>query len=434
MSSFWCEQAAVAGNIVRGLRIEVLDGVITALAGGSERHGADTILAGLVLPGFANGHSHAFHRALRARTHANGGTFWTWREEMYRVANVLDPDTYLELATAVFAEMVLAGYTVVGEFHYLHHRPDGSPYENATAMEDAIVEAARRAGIRLTLLDTLYLAGGINKPLEQTQRRFSDGSVDQWAARRDAVKFGPLARAGAAIHSVRAVPRDLLESVAALSQHLPLHAHVSEQVAENTDTVDAYNSTPTALLAKANILGPRFTAVHGTHLARTDIELLGASGSTVCFCPTTERDLADGIGPAPLLYDAGASLSLGSDQNAVIDPFEEIRGLEMNNRLASGERGRFTPNQLLTAATEAGYTSLGWNGGRLEVGTVCDLVSIAMTSPRTAGAAVEQAWLTATSADVKTVVIGGEVKVAEGRHRLGDVGKLLGIAIGGLQR
>ncbi|MDQ1542841.1 MAG: hypothetical protein QOK08_479 [Actinomycetota bacterium] len=429
MSSFWCGQAVIGGAVARSVRIEESNGSITAVVSGAVRRDGDLTLPGLVLPGLANGHSHAFHRALRGRTHADGGTFWTWREEMYRVANALDPESYLELATAVFAEMVLAGYTVVGEFHYLHHRPDGSRYENATAMEDAVVAAASAAGIRLTLLDTLYLAGGAGLPLEPAQRRFSDDTVARWAQRRDAVRFGPLARGGAAIHSVRAVPPELFAAIRDVTGGLPLHAHVSEQRAENEDAQSAFGATPTAVFADAGLLGPSFTAVHGTHLSDADIQLLGSSRSTVCFCPTTERDLADGIGPAGALVNSGARLSLGSDQNAVIDPFEEIRGLEMDERLATGERGRFTPVQLLTAASAHGYASLGWDGGRIEVGTVCDLVAVDLGSPRTAGVAADQAWLAATSGDVTTVVVGGVVRVSEGRHGLGDVGALLGTVI-----
>jgi formiminoglutamate deiminase len=435
MTAFWCERAVVGDAVLPSVRIEEKDGVISAVAAYTEPRDTDTPLAGLVLPGLANGHSHAFHRALRGRTHADGGTFWTWREKMYRVANALDPDNYYELATAVFAEMVLAGYTVVGEFHYVHHRPDGRPYENATAMEDAVVAAAARAGIRLTLLDTLYLQGGLDGtgrivPLSNEQFRFTDGTVERWSDRREAARFGPLARAGAAIHSVRAVPPSLFGQIREATRGIPLHAHVSEQPAENVAVQAAFGATPTALFAEADLLGESFTAVHGTHLSDADIRLLGASRSTVCFCPTTERDLADGIGPATALRDAGARISLGSDQNAVIDPFEELRGLEMDDRLASGERGRFTPAQLLTAATSDGYASLGWDGGRIEVGAVCDLVAIAMATPRTAGAAPAQAWLAASSADVKTVIVGGVIQVDAGRHTLGDIGELLDTAIG----
>ena len=428
MTSYWCERAVVDGQILDSVRIDEEDGVITSVQAGD--HEADaTVLPGLVLPGFANGHSHLFHRALRGRTHGVGGTFWTWREEMYRAAAALDPDSYRELAIAVFAEMVLAGYTVVGEFHYLHHQPDGSPYATPTAMEDAVVEAASVAGIRLTLLDTLYLAGGTGKALLPEQLRFSDGSIEAWVARRDAVVFGPLARSGAAIHSVRAVPAALLREAAKLSRDRPLHAHVSEQVAENEEVIAAHGGTPTELLAASDVLGQNFTAVHGTHLTEHDIQLLADSHSTICFCPTTERDLADGIGPAINLRNAGATLSLGSDQNAVIDPFEELRGLEMDERLDSGQRGRFTPMELLEVATSAGYASLGWDGGRIQAGAVCDLVAVSLSTPRTAGARPEQAWLAATASDITDVIVGGEVRVRDGDHLLGDVGALLIAAI-----
>ena len=428
MTVFWCERAVVDGQVLASVRIEEQGGVITSVEEGDCEADA-IVLPGLVLPGFANGHSHLFHRALRGRTHGGGGTFWTWREEMYRAATALDPDSYRELATAVFAEMVLAGYTVVGEFHYLHHQPDGSPYATPTAMEDAVVEAASIAGIRLTLLDTLYLAGGTGSALQSEQRRFSDGSIAAWVTRRDAVVFGPLARSGAAIHSVRAVPAVLLREAATLSRDRPLHAHVSEQRAENDEAIAAHGGTPTELLAASKVLGPNFTAVHGTHLTEHDIQLLADSHSTVCFCPSTERDLADGIGPATALRDAGATLSLGSDQNAIVDPFEELRGLEMDERLDSGQRGRFTPMELLEAATSAGYASLGWDGGRLQAGAVCDLVAVSLSTPRTAGARPEQAWFAATASDITDVIVGGEARVRDGHHLLGDVGALLSAAI-----
>jgi formiminoglutamate deiminase len=430
VSSFWCERAVIDGSVADGVTITEADGSIVSVEIGIRAAPDSMVLNGLTLPGLANGHSHAFHRALRGRTHADGGTFWTWREQMYRVATVLDPESYFELATAVFAEMVLAGYTVVGEFHYLHRQPDGSAYGNSTAMEDAVVAAAGRAGIRLTLLDTLYLAGGIDRELEPSQRRFSDGSIAEWVSRRDSVRFGETSRGGAAIHSARAVRPELFAAFRDASTGMPLHAHVSEQVAENDAALAAYGATPTALFARADLLGPHFTAVHATHLSDEDIHLLGASESLVCFCPTTERDLADGIGPSSALREAGALLTLGSDQNAVIDPFEELRGLEMDERLASGERGRFTPAQLLAAASANGYRSLGWQGGSIAVGSLCDLVTVGMSSPRTAGTAADQAWLAATSADVTAVVVNGEVRVQGGRHELGDVGALLADSIG----
>ncbi|HAM26513.1 MAG TPA: formimidoylglutamate deiminase [Microbacteriaceae bacterium] len=434
MTSFWCENAIVGGLPRSSVRVEETRGMIDRVELDAAPRDRDERLMGLVLPGLANAHSHAFHRALRGRTHGGGGTFWSWRELMYRVADRLDPENYLELATAVFAEMALAGVTVVGEFHYLHRRPGGEPYERGTAMEDAVLAAAARVGIRITLLDALYLHGGLSEagetlPLSPTQRRFSDGSLEAWASRRAELRGGQLARIGAAIHSVRAVDPGILPAFRELTDGVPVHAHVSEQSAENAQALAAWGRTPTELLAEAGLLGPRFTAVHGTHLSDRDIGLLGDSRSTVCFCPTTERDLADGIGPASALFAAGARLSLGSDQHAVIDPFEELRGLEMNDRLATGERGRFSPAELLDAASAAGYESLGWEGGHLAVGALCDLVAVATDSPRTAGAALDELWLASTSADVTTVVIGGRVIVANGRHHLGSVGELLGSAV-----
>jgi cytosine/adenosine deaminase-related metal-dependent hydrolase len=201
----------------------------------------------------------------------------------------------------------------------------------------------------------------------------------------------------------------------------PLHAHVSEQSAENAWAVAKFGRTPVELFADAGLLGENFTAVHATHLTSSDVRLL--SGSRVCFCPTTERDLADGIGPALGLHSAGAMLCLGSDQHAVIDPFEELRGLELNERLASGERGRFTPSQLTDIATANGYASLGWSGGHLEPGQLCDFVVVDAGSVRTAGA--EQLGFAATSADVTHVVVGGKLVVREREHALGDIGARL---------
>jgi formiminoglutamate deiminase len=435
VSAFWCEAAIVGGGVERSVRIEEADGVITAVEPTSQARPGDIPLVGLTLPGLANGHSHAFHRALRGRTHGDGGTFWTWRERMYEVAAQLEPAQYEKLATAVFAEMLLAGYTVVGEFHYVHHRTYGTSYPNGAEMEQAIVAAAAAAGIRLTLLDTIYLGDGVgDSPLSDAQRRFSDVTVEAWAERRDSIEVGRLARIGAAIHSVRAVPPTLFAEIGAASVGLPLHAHVSEQPAENAASLHDTGNTPTELFAKAGLLGPEFTVVHGTHLSATDIALLGETRSNVCFTPTTERDLADGVGPATALRASGALLTLGSDQNAVIDPFEEIRGLEMNARLASGVRGRFAPAELLAIASTNGYSSLGWNGGRIEVGALCDLVVVATSTPRTAGTDAEQLWLAATAADVTEVIVGGITRVSAGGYLAGNVGTMLDDAIGRLDR
>jgi len=432
----WFAGAAwFAGGVARDVRMTVEDGRFTRVEVGVAAAPGDARLPGLVLPGFANAHSHAFHRALRGRTHDGGSTFWTWRERMYAVAARLDPDTYLALARATFAEMALAGVSSVGEFHYLHHAPGAAPYADPHAMGRALIEAARQAGIRLTLLDTCYLAGGLTAhghvPLAPEQLRFSDGSAAAWKQRVDALGgLPPHARAGVAIHSVRAVPRADLPVVVQAARSRPLHVHLSEQPAENEACLAAYGLSPTALLDDAGALGPGTTAVHATHLSAADIALLGASGTTACLCPTTERDLADGIGPARRLLDAGSPLALGSDQHAVVDLLEEARALEMDERLASRQRGRLPVAALVEALTSAGQRSIGWDdAGRIEVGARADLVALRLDTVRTAGTAPEQAILAATAADVDSVLVDGAVVVDGGRHVLGDVAALLAEAI-----
>ncbi|QIM22626.1 formimidoylglutamate deiminase [Phycicoccus sp. HDW14] len=441
MSTYWCEHAVLPGGARRHVRVVTDRGRIVEVIAESAIEPGDVVLHGLVLPGLANAHSHAFHRALRGRTHGEEGNFWTWRDGMYALADHLDPDSYRRLATAVFAEMVLAGYTAVGEFHYLHHGPSGRPYDDPNAMGAALVEAAAAAGIRLTLLDTVYLAGGLtgsgHLPLDEVQQRFSDGSAEAWIERVSGLRPGLGWRVGAAVHSVRAVPCDDLALVGdtARREQWPLHAHLSEQPGENLACEAFYGRTPARVLADEGLLGGTTSLVHATHLTDDDVALLGGAGSCAVFCPTTERDLADGIGPARALAEAGARLAVGSDQHAVVDPFEEVRGVEMHERLASLERGRFSPSDLLAIATLDGYHSLGWpDGGILASNHVADLVAVRTDSPRTAGCALDQVLYAATSADVTDVVVGGEHVVSGGQHRLGDVGRLLAESISAVRR
>jgi formiminoglutamate deiminase len=428
--SYWCERAWLPDGVAERARVTADPaGVVTDVEVGVPQADSDIRLAGVVLPGFANAHSHAFHRTLRGRTQS-GGTFWTWREQMYEIAARLDPDSYRELATAVYAEMALAGVTCVGEFHYVHHGPDGTPYDDPNAMGEALRDAATAAGIRLTLLETCYLAGGFGQPLSPAQRRFGDGDAARWAERVAALQPDARTRIGAAIHSVRTVPAEQIPTVVAASAGRPLHVHLSEQPVENEECLAAYAVSPTQLLHDHGALSPETTVVHATHLMPDDIELLGAMQVTACFCPTTERDLADGIGPARALHGAGSLLALGSDQHAVIDLFEEARGLEMHERLVSHERGRFTPEQLLTAMTRAGHASLGWpEAGRIGTGALCDLVAVRLDTPRTAGVDPAQVLFAATASDVDSVVVNGRQIVRGGQHVLGDVGALLSAAI-----
>lgn len=423
--SYWCEQALVGGAFERRVRLTIDVGRFRSIEIGVDAAPTDRRLAGATIPGLANAHSHAFHRALRSRTQRDGGTFWSWRDLMYGAADRLDPDNYRALARATFAEMALAGVTCVGEFHYVHHRPDGTPYAAPNAMGSALLAAAAEVGIRITLLDTLYLHGGLERDgyLEPSpsQRRFDDGSAVAWIDRVELLSETDGVRIGAAIHSVRAVDPPAIAAVCswASERHRPLHAHVSEQTAENDQCRARHGGTPTGLLVDAGALDTNFTAVHATHLTDDDVGLLATA--SVCMCPTTERDLGDGIGPTTELVDAHATLTLGSDSHAVIDLFEEARAVELDERLRSMRRGAHQAADLLAAATVNGHRCLGWDdAGTIAVGARADLVTVALDSPRTAGAGhrsvAEAVVFAASAADVTNVIVDGRDVVVDGRH------------------
>lgn len=448
-SAYLLERAWIDGAVRDDMLVEIEDGRFTAVAPvgavrGSEGDtpgprgvspslrraaGETTRLPGLTIPGLANCHSHAFHRALRGRTQRERGTFWTWRDQMYGVAERLTPESYFELARATYREMAATGITSVGEFHYLHHQPDGRPYADPNEMGLALIAAAAEAGIRIALLDTCYLSSGFGRPVEAAQLRYCDGSAQAWAERVARLRGGDTARIGAAIHSVRAVPRDQLRTVVAAAQGRPLHVHLSEQVAENDACLAAYGCTPTRLLHDAGALGSGTTAVHATHLTQADIADLGATGSHACLTPTTERDLGDGIGPGRALAQAGATITLGSDSHAVIDLFEEMRALEMDERLATQRRGHWTAAELIHAATA--HASLGFDdAGAIAVGQRADLVTIDIETVRTAGTGGDEhtAAFAATAADVTHVVAEGRVVASRDDHE--QIGRELAAAIG----
>lgn len=432
MTVFHAELAVVGGVVRERVTIHVAGGRFGAIVCDDDPPPGSSRLAGLTLPSMANSHSHAFHRALRGRVQIDGGSFWTWRELMYAAVERLDPDNYFRLARATFAEMALAGIAAVGEFHYVHHQLDGTPYDNPNAMAEAVLAAADEAGIRITLLDTIYLHGGIDaggyRAPEGAQIRFSDRSAEAWRERVEALVPSATQRIGAAVHSVRAVDPAAIGAVVAWAAErgAPLHAHVSEQPAENEACLAAHGLTPTGLLSEAGAIGERFTAVHCTHVTTDDIGMLGAGHGSACFCPTTERDLGDGIGPSRELAEAGVAIVIGSDSHAVIDPFEETRAVELDERLASGERGVHTMQSLLAMATAAGHRSLGWDDvGMIATGLRADLVTVSLDSVRTAGAgpgtALETVLFAATAADVRDVIVEGVPIVAGGHHMRLDV-------------
>ncbi|MBW3601496.1 MAG: formimidoylglutamate deiminase [Actinobacteria bacterium] len=434
---WWAERAWMPGGVAERVLLTADGDRLEAVTAGADPPADAARLPGLVLPGLVNAHSHAFHRALRGRTESDPGDFWSWRARMYELALRLDPDRYHALARAVYAEMALAGITAVGEFHYLHHAPGGRPYAEPNAMGAALAAAADEAGLRLTLVDTCYLRGDFDVPLRGPQLRFGDADAEAWARRAsDAAAELPGVRMAAGAHSVRAVPPDSMDVVAgwAAERDAPLHVHLSEQPAENEACLAATGRTPAALADEHGLLGPRTTAVHATHVTAGDVKRLGSGATAVCLCPTTERSLADGIGPAAALRDAGSPLCVGSDSHAVVDLFEEARAVELDERLATGRRGHHRPEALLRAATAGGAAALGWDAGTLAPGRLADFVAVDTAGVRLAGAGRRdlptQVVFAATAADVTHVVVGGRPVVDDRAHvRVGDVGRALGDAI-----
>ena len=426
MKSIHAQFAWLGGeSCALNVRITTNNGLISAIEPNSTASAKDLRVVGVVMPGFVNTHSHAFHRALRGRTHSGAGLgdFWSWRTLMYQVANRLTPENYLALASAVYSEMALAGITSVGEFHYVHHQPDGKQYQDPNEMGKALIEAARIAGVRLTLLDVAYLHGGLNgQKLGQEQQRFTDSTIENWLSRVDMLgASSAMHTVGLAPHSVRAVHETELAQIAKHRKNRVVHIHVSEQPAENESCRAATGRTPTKLLSDAGLLGSFTSAIHATHLDASDIALLGQSKTFSCFCPTTERDLADGIGPSAELVAAGSPLCLGTDSHAVIDMFEEARAVEMHQRLISNKRGVHRSSELLASATVHGASSLGSKNHGLVVGAPADFIAIATDSVRLASFDGENGAAhlvhSATSSDVRDVWVGGEQIVKDRIHR-----------------
>jgi formimidoylglutamate deiminase len=333
-------------------------------------------------PGFVNSHSHAFQRGLRGRAERRDPNhphddFWSWRQQMYSLAETLDPASIREVSERCYREMLAAGYTSVAEFHYVHHRPDGEPYEDINVLAKAVAAAAENAGIRLLLLPVAYVRGGI--------QRFRDGSVDgflkrvdelrEWAERR------PLVEIGLAAHSVRAVPQDWLEKIGQHAHYhqLPLHVHADEQPREIEECRKEYGLRPVELLARIGFLGPETTIIHATHANESELDLLAEHGSGVCACPTTEGNLGDGFLPARGILRRAIRLSIGSDSQVRIDPLEELREMETNARRLSGRRNVLVPP---TEDSPAPWLlRAGWQKQGLQTGDPADFIEIDLEHP-----------------------------------------------------
>ena len=414
-SGLWHAEQAWLGRPATDVLIEVKDGRIEAIIEGVPPPPGAVVLEGWTIPGLANVHSHAFQHMLRGTAESGAGDFWAWRQEMYRRTD-WDPADYYRYSRFVYQEMVEAGITAGGEFHYLHR--------HGNELGEAVIKAASEVGIRITLIDACYLRGGLDwRPLDEAQQTFSDGDVEHWARRVDRLKDAEGVRIGAAIHSVRAVDPKSMREVAAWARErkAPLHAHLAEQPAEVEECRTVEGCTPAELFEREGILGPDLTVVHAIHVDQHDISLLGANNVTVCACSTTERDLGDRVGPLRALADAGCPIAVGSDSNAVIDILEEARALELDQRRATGRRVLHQPEELLEAATKNGMRALGWEAGELKKGMLADFVTL--DQPRdTARRQIDPAYVVYgySACDVSNVVVGGTTVVSEeGRVRAG---------------
>ena len=401
----WHAEQAWVGHAAQNVLIEVEGGRIKRITEGADPAPDAIALKGWTIPGLANVHSHAFQRLLRGEVESGGGDFWEWRDRMYRFTE-WDAADYFNHGRLVFREMLEAGITAVGEFHYLH--------AHGNELGVALIDAAREEGIRITLIDACYLRGGLDgRPLEAEQLSFSDGDADGWARRMDELKEADGVRIGAAIHSVRAVDPESMRIVATWAREhgAPLHVHLAEQPAEVEECLRVEGCTPAELLEREGILGPDLTAVHAIHVNQHDISLLGENEVSVCSCTTTERDLGDRVGPLTALADAGCALTVGSDSNAVVDMLEEARGLELDQRRTTGRRVQHEPEELFNAATFNGMRALGWNAGELRAGMLADFVTL--DQPRLQWRSISPAYLVYgfSGRDVTNVVVGGETVV-----------------------
>jgi formimidoylglutamate deiminase len=442
--------ALLPGGWARNVRLEIDAGgsFLTVTPNGSEKRA--TRIERAVLPGMPNAHSHAFQRCFAGRTEHAGAErddFWSWREAMYRAAQALDPEILHDIALYVFSRMLEAGYTSVAEFHYLHCAPGGEPYAPDDAMARAIIEAAHRAGIGLTLMPVLYDRGGFDdEPLSPVQRRFHMpldrilGWIEAGVAARD-----PMVRWGFAPHSLRAVaPEGLgnaIRTVGRIDAGTPIHIHIAEQQAEVESFRAMYGQTPVAWLLENLSVGPNWCLVHATHARPEELRAVALTGAVIGLCPTTEADLGDGLFDLPTFADADGRFAIGSDSNVAIDPFAELRLLEYGQRLALGRRnilGGHGGSTLWLAAAAGGAQGLGRKAGLLAPGCSADIVTIA-PAPETERDDPEfwldSAIFAALERPVRDVMVAGRWVVRDGSHaESAAIGGRYRKALAGLRR
>jgi formimidoylglutamate deiminase len=393
-----------------------------------------------LLPGFVNVHSHSFQRLIRGKSESrivSGKDFWSWRGTMYHAASQLNPQEVYDVARMAFLEMVLAGTTTVGEFHYLHNAPDGRPYDDPNLLSKQVIAAAQSVGIRIVLLRTAYLRSGYELPPDPGQSRFFESTsafLENMGALIHECSAAPCeVRFGIAPHSVRAVPLADLKKIAAWSREskLPLHMHVAEQVAENAACLREYGFTPVRLLSKERLLGPDFTAVHAIHISAEEIVMLAEANATICSCPTTERNLGDGIIAANLVMEKGIRVAFGSDSQAQIDPLEDARELEYHLRLKQHERAILDPiadqslaSRLFDCATGHGARALNLPGGGLTPGSFADFFTVDLNDVSIAGHSAQDLLpiivFALNRSAIRDVVVNGRFILRDQKHGLQD--------------
>src|SRR2546428_8931207 len=421
------------------------NGTVTSLTPANQIDGDVIYLKNrALLPGQVNAHSHAFQRVIRGRTEhraAGGqGSFWTWREMMYSAATRLAPEDVYDAARMAFLEMFLSGITAVGESHYLHHAPDGTTYDDPNLIAKEVVRAANDTGLRIALLRVAYARSGFQTDPNPQQARFLETDPGHYLQRVEKLKSDlsqseGSAWIGVAPHSARAVPLDYLKEVVrfANDQNLPVHMHVAEQQAEVSACIQEYGRSPVALLETEGLLSGRFAAIHAIHVTPKAIATLGRAGATVCACPTTERNLGDGVIPADAYFKEGVSMALGTDSHAQIDLLEDARELEYHLRLQRMERAVLAGTapteggaaalaaRLFDCATINGAKSIGSPVGILETGRSADFFTVDLDDPSIAGASPDNLLASVvfslSRAAVREVVVGGKQIVSEGRHQ-----------------
>lgn len=430
----WFERALLPDGWAERVRVTFADGLVASVERDADPDFRDQRHA-IGLPGLPNLHSHAFQRAMAGLTERRGQTadsFWTWREAMYRFVDRITPDDLAAIAAQAFVEMLESGFTRVGEFHYLHHDPDGTPYSSRAEMGAAIARAADETGIALTLLPVFYAHGGFGEQAAgHGQRRFLhdvDGFAALLEASRDAVRGLPDAVVGIAPHSLRAVTPEELAALVPLAGGAPIHIHIAEQVKEVDDCLAWSGARPVAWLLDHAPVGPDWCAVHATHMTADETARLAATGAVAGLCPITEANLGDGLFPAPDWLAAGGAFGVGSDSNVLIDAGEELRLLEYGQRLAHRGRNLLAPGPdastggaLFRGALTGGAQALGAASG-ITVGNSADLFSLSGDDPRLSGAngdAILDGFVFAGARPDRVWRRGVEV-VANGRHRARD--------------